>query len=215
MYIMKKFLSLMLVFLAMSNTAFAFPVDTTGWVDNPDNVSVSASEIDLKSDLKNDFRIFQTTITNVTNDTIDVSVPTNTKANTNVDELINSGLSFKELMTVPKQIAVDSYNEDVGTGKIAKAHKGLIYIVATAGAVAAGAGLMGIYPQQKTEEYFAHKKIKNEYKKITSQLIDEFTLAPLEQRDFLIFIPIENKNPVINTYSRSDENDIYTDYHQL
>lgn len=212
---MKKFLSLFLVFLCASNAAFCFPVDTSEWVDNPDNVSVSASEVELKSDLKNDFRVFQTTVTNITNDTIDVFVPTNKTANASVEKLINSGISFKELMEVPKQIAVDSYNEDVGTGKIAKAHKGLIYIVATAGAVAAGAGLLGVYPQQKTEEYFAHKKIKKEYKKITNKLIDEFTLAPLEQKDFLIFIPIENKTPVINTHSRGDENDVYTDYHQL
>lgn len=212
---MKKILSFLLICLSISNTVFAFSVDTKGWVDNPELADVVASEIDLKSDLKNDFRVFQTTITNLTNDTIDIFVPTNKTANDEVNKILNSGISFKELMQIPKQIAVDSYKEDVGTGKIAKAHKGLIYIVATGGAIVAGAGLLGVYPQQKTEEYFSHKKIRKEYKKINPNLVDEFTLAPLEQKDFVLFVPIDCKTPLINTNSRSDENDVYSDYHQL
>lgn len=212
---MKKFLSTILVLLSFAQTTFAFSADTTGWAENPEHINVSASEIDLKSDLKNDFKVYQTTLTNVTQSTIDVSIPTNKTADNEVDKILKSGLSFKELMVVPKQIAVDSYNEDVGTGKVAKAHKGLIYILATAGTVAAGAGLLGIYPQQKTEEYFANRKIKKEYNKITGELNDEFTLAPLEQKDVLILVPIDNTETVIYTHSRGDVDDVYSDYHQL
>lgn len=212
---MKKFFALLLVLIFANNTVFAFTVDTQGWVDNPENASVIASELNLKSDLKNDYRIYQTTITNISNNTIDVFIPVNKSAPDYINKLLNTGISFKELMTVPKEIAVDSYKEDVGNGNIAKAHKGLICVVATAGAVAAGAGLLGVYPQQKVEEYFSHKKIRKEYSKFNNKLLSEFTLSPLEQKDFILFVPIDSKNPVINTNSREDENDIFMDYHQL
>lgn len=212
---MKKFFALLLVLIFANNTVLAFTVDTQGWVDNPENASVIASELNLKSDLKNDYRIYQTTITNISNNTIDVFIPVNKSAPDYINKLLNTGISFKELMTVPKEIAVDSYKEDVGNGNIAKAHKGLICVVATAGAVAAGAGLLGVYPQQKVEEYFSHKKIRKEYSKFNNKLLSEFTLSPLEQKDFILFVPIDSKNPVINTNSREDENDIFMDYHQL
>ena len=212
---MKKFFALLLVLIFANNTVFAFTVDTQGWVDNPENASVIASELNLKSDLKNDYRIYQTTITNISNNTIDVFIPVNKSAPDYINKLLNTGISFKELMTVPKEIAVDSYKEDVGNGNIAKAHKGLICVVATTGAVAAGAGLLGVYPQQKVEEYFSHKKIRKEYSKFNNKLLSEFTLSPLEQKDFILFVPIDSKNPVINTNSREDENDIFMDYHQL
>lgn len=212
---MKKFFALLLVLIFANNTVFAFTVDTQGWVDNPENASVIASELNLKSDLKNDYRIYQTTITNISNNTIDVFIPVNKSAPDYINKLLDTGISFKELMTVPKEIAVDSYKEDVGNGNIAKAHKGLICVVATAGAVAAGAGLLGVYPQQKVEEYFSHKKIRKEYSKFNNKLLSEFTLSPLEQKDFILFVPIDSKNPVINTNSREDENDIFMDYHQL
>ena len=212
---MKKFFALLLVLIFANNTVFAFTVDTQGWVDNPENASVIASELNLKSDLKNDYRIYQTTITNISNNTIDVFIPVNKSAPDYINKLLNTGISFKELMTVPKEIAVDSYKEDVGNGNIAKAHKGLICVVATAGAVAAGAGLLGVYPQQKVEEYFSHKKIRKEYSKFNNKLLSEFTLSPFEQKDFILFVPIDSKNPVINTNSREDENDIFMDYHQL
>ncbi len=212
---MKKFFALLLVLIFANNTVFAFTVDTQGWVDNPENASVIASELNLKSDLKNDYRIYQTTITNISNNTIDVFIPVNKSAHDYINKLLNTGISFKELMTVPKEIAVDSYKEDVGNGNIAKAHKGLICVVATTGAVAAGAGLLGVYPQQKVEEYFSHKKIRKEYSKFNNKLLSEFTLSPLEQKDFILFVPIDSKNPVINTNSREDENDIFMDYHQL
>ncbi len=213
---MRKIFALILVLLFCAQNVYAFSADTSGWAQNPEHIEVSAAELDLKSDLKNDFKVYQSTITNITASTIDVSIPSNENANEAVDKILKNGLSFKELMTVPKQIAVDSYNEDVGTGKIAKAHKGLIYVLASAGAVVAGAGLLGVYPQQKTEEFFAHKKIKKEYKKINQNLTDSFTLAPFEQKDITIFVPIENNSPIIYTQSREDyQEDIYSEYHQL
>lgn len=212
---MKKFLATVLVLLSATQAVSALPADTKDWVCNPNHVSVSAGEIDLKSDLKNDFRIYQTTLTNLTNQSVDVSIPTNASADETVNKILNSGITIKELMVLPKQIATESYKEDVGTGNIAKAHKGLIYITASAGAIAAGAGMLGIYPQQKMEEYFSHKKIRKEYKKFTNQLQEEFTLAPLEQKDLLIIVPVENAACIINTSTRDDESEVYSDYHQL
>lgn len=212
---MKKFLSTILVLLSICETAWAFPTDTTGWVCTPEHLSAQASEIQLKSDLKNDYGVFQTTLTNLTGNTVDVSFPYNNDANSIVQKLLTSGITIKELMVMPKQIAVDSYNEDVGTGKIAVARKGLIYIVASAGAVVAGAGLLGIYPQQKTEEFISHKKIKKEYKKLNTYLINEVTLAPLEQKDIFMILPITNPTCVIKSTVRGDENELYSDYHQL
>ena len=212
---MRKILSLFLVFLFTVNSALAFSVDTTGWADKPELVSVSASEMDLKSDLKNDFRVFQTTITNNTDAAVDIIIPSNKIANDSVEKLIASGLSFKELMAVPAQLATDSYKEDVGQGTVAKAHKSLICVLATAGAVAAGAGFLGMYPQQKTEEFFAHKKMRKEYKKISKNVICDLTLPPLEQADVLLFVPIDYQNPLLIINSRNDASDVYTDYHQL
>ncbi len=212
---MKKFLSTLLLVLFLTNPVLALDADTSGWIDNPQNATVNATELEMKSDIKNDFRIYQTTITNITNDVLDVYIPSNETAQVEINKILNSGLSFKDLMVVPKQIAVDSYKEDVGTGNIAKAQKGLIYVVATAGAVIAGAGMLGVYPQQKVEEYFSHKRIRKEYKKISPDLVGNFTLSPLEQKDFLMFVPIENKLPLIKTNSRKDENNIYNEYHQL
>ncbi len=212
---MKKFISTLLVLISLSNYAFAIPVDTTGWACSPEHLTVEASEINLKSDLKNDFKVYQTTVINNTQKVVDVSIPMNKSFKENVDKLLKSGLSFKELMTVPKQIAVDSYNEDVGTGNIAKAHKGLIYILASAGAVIAGASLLGVYPQQKTEEYFSKRKLKKEYSKMNKSIIDSLTLSPLEERSVYIFMPIENESCVINSSIREDEQELHTDYHQL
>lgn len=212
---MNKFLATVLVLIGFVQYATAMEADTRNWASNPNHISVSASELDLKSDLKNDYRIFQTTVTNLTNQTLDVEIPSNANANDAVNKILNNGLSIKELLGLPKQIAVDSYNEDVGEGKIAQAHKGLIYVLASAGAVAAGAGLVGVYPQQKVEEYFSHKKIKKEYKKFGNSLIGDFTLAPLEQKDLLILVPITSTSGIIQTTSRDDQSDVYTDYHQL
>lgn len=213
---MKKFLSIVLATLAMSQSAQAFSVDTTEWVcAEPGQLSVVAAEIDLKSDLKNDYRVYQASLENKTNSTLDISIPSNSNVDENVQKILNGGLSFKELMQVPKQIAVESYKEDVGEGNIAKAHKGLIYVTASAGAVVAGAGLLGVYPQQKTEEYFSHKRIKKEYKRFQGNLISDFTMAPLSQKDLLIFVPIDNSACIINVKNRDDDNDVYSDYHQL
>lgn len=215
MYSMKKFFAIVLVLLSVCETALALPADTKDWVCNPNHVSVSAGEIDLKSDLKNDFKIYQTTLTNLTNQSLDVSVPTNANADSAINKILTNGLTVKELLALPKEIAVESYKEDVGTGKIAQAHKGLIYVVASAGAVVAGAGMLGIYPQQKFEEYISHKRIKKEYKKFNNGLFDEFTLAPLEQKDLLLIVPVENASCIINTNARDDESEVYSDYHQL
>ena len=214
---MKKFLATVLVISAICQGVYAFPVDTSDWVcsEEPGQLSVSAAEIDLKSDLKQEYRVYQTSLENKTNSTLDISIPSNAIVDSNVNKILNGGLSIKELMQIPKEIAVESYKEDVGTGCIAAAHKGLIYTTATAGAVAAGAGLIGVYPQQKIEEYFSHKKIKKEYKKYYGSLISDFTMPPMSQKDLIIFVPIENTNCVINVNNRIDRDDIYSDYHQF
>lgn len=213
---MKKFLATVLVLFSICYSVSAFSVDTREWVcSEPGQLSVIAAEIDLKSDLKNDYRVFQASLENKTNSTLDVSIPSNSNIDENVKKILSSGLSFKELMELPKQIAVESYNEDVGEGKIAKAHKGLIFVTASAGAAVAGAGLLGVYPQQKTEEYFSHRKIKKEYKRFQGNLISDFTMAPLSQKDLLIFVPIDNSACIINVKNRDDETDVYSDYHQL
>ncbi len=212
---MKKVFSLVLIFLSLSQAVFAIPVDTTGWACNPEHVSASAAEVVLKSDLKNDYKLFQTTITNITSNTLDITIPVNSSFRDNVNGVLKSGLSFKELMTVPKQIAVDSYNEDVGEGKIAKAHKSLIYILASAGAVIAGAGLIGVYPQQKTEEYFSKRLLKKEFSKISKNIVDTATLAPFETKDVYLFLPIENYSCIIDSKMREPESEINSDYHQL
>ena len=216
---MKKFFALLLVLIFANNTVFAFTVDTQGWVDNPENASVIASELNLKSDLKNDYRIYQTTITNISNNTIDVFIPVNKSAPDYINKLLNTGISFKELMTVPKEIAVDSYKEDVGNGNIAKAHKGLICVVATTGAVAAGAGLLGVYPQQKVEEYFSHKKIRKEYnslKKTIEKCVEriKYILESKNQileinykteNDYFLYDDIELSRVLINLISNASE----------
>ena len=213
---MKKFFATILGLVFIAQSAFAFSADTEGWVDNEKVMSVSAVEIDLKSDLKSDFRIFQVVAKNKTNSTLDVLIPSNVTAQNDVEKVISSGLTFKELMALPTQIATESYKEDVGDGAIAKAHKGLIYVVSTAGAVCAGAGFLGFYPQQKTEEYFSHKKIRKEFKPLSSKIVGEFTMAANEEKDFVLFMPIDSDGPYIKTHSRNDEDEnIHSDYHQL
>ena len=64
---MKKFFATILGLVFIAQSAFAFSADTEGWVDNEKVMSVSAVEIDLKSDLKSDFRIFQVVAKNKTN----------------------------------------------------------------------------------------------------------------------------------------------------
>lgn len=214
---MKKILSTVLVLLTLCEAALALPADTSGWVCTPGHVDVTASEIDLHSDIKNDFRVYQTTLTNLTSSPVDVFIPSNQNADEAINKMLESGQTFKNLLSIPKQIAVDCYNEDVGTGNIAKARKGLIYVLATAGATVAGVGLLGVYPQQKVDEYFAHKRIRKEYKKTIGVLTSELTLAPLSQADIVILIPINNTDCVIRTKLRDldEEIDIYSDYHQI
>lgn len=212
---MKKFFSLLLISLSLCETAFAIPINTSDWICNPEHLSVTAAEINLKSDLKNDYKIYHTTITNITPNTVDVSISVNSSFKDAVNNILNSGFSFKELMTVPKQIAVDSYNEDVGTGAMAAAHKGLIYVLASAGAVIAGAGLIGIYPQQKTEEYFSKRLLKKEFSKLNKKIIDSITLSPFEEKEAYLFLPIGNSACVINSSTRDGDPDATSDYHQL
>ena len=213
---MKKFFATVLAILFFAQGAWAFVVDTDRWVDNYKLVDVEAVEIDLKSDLKNDFRVFQVIATNKASSTVDLVIPSNLSAAKDVETVIKSGLTFKQLMELPTQIATESYKEDVGTGVIAGAHKGLIYAVSTAGAICAGAGFLGFYPQQKTEEYFAHKKIRNEFKRLSPKIVGEFTLTANEKKDFLLFVPIVGKTPFIKVLSRNDQDEnIYSDYHQL
>ena len=212
---MKKFLSLVLVLLSVCEAGLAIPIDTTGWACHPEHVSVSASEIDLKSDLKNDYRVFQVTLTNLTNHSLEVIMPMNAIADEAVNKILNNKLSIKDLMDLPKEIAVGSYNEKVADNTFGKAHKGLLYILGSAGAACAGATLIGVYPQQKTEEYFSHKKIKKEYKKISGELVGEVTIEPMGEEEVFLMVPIENEACIIKTKLHDDESDVYTDYHQL
>ena len=71
---MKKFLLTMLVIWVISGSAQAFPVDTSDWVcsEEPGQLSVVAAEIDLKSDLKQEYRVYQTYLENKTNSTLDI-----------------------------------------------------------------------------------------------------------------------------------------------
>jgi hypothetical protein len=194
---------------------FAIPLDTTGWIDNSNIIQCEAVELDLKSDLKNDFRVFQLVLTNLTKDSVHLTFKTNQSIPNDISNLLKDGLTFKELMEVPTQLALESYKEDVGTGKIAKAHKGFINVASTAGAIAAGVGFLGMYPQQKAEEYFAHRRIKKEFKQISSSLTKEYSLAPLEQKDFLIITPIEMQKPFVDTLIKKEETEISSEFHQL
>ena len=212
---MKKFVVLILTLLLQINLVFAFPIDTTGWACNPEHINVTASELDLKSDLKSDFRLFQATVKNISTSDVEVVVPSNKDLEDEVQKLLNTGLTVKELVELPRQIAVDCYNEDVGEGKIANAHKGLINVLGTAGAVVAGAGMMGIYPSQKIDEYFSHKKIKKEYKKYSKELVSEFVLSPNASYDLIIFVPINTYSCIIKTKLKDSNNEVYSDYHQL
>ena len=214
---MKKLLATVLILFMTCEAVMAFPADTTGWVCTPGHVDVSASEIDLSSDIKDEYRVYQTTITNITSSAVDIFLPSNQNADEAINKMLNSGVTVKQILSIPKQIAVDCYNEDVGTGNIAKARKGLIYVLATAGATVAGVGMLGVYPQQKFDEYFMHKRIKKEYKKTIGVLTSELTLAPLSQADIVILVPIDNKSCLIRTKIKDlDEDiDIYSDYHQL
>ena len=212
---MKKVFVLFLVFICFVLEASAIPLDTAGWVENPDSINCEAVELNLESDLKNDFRVFQIVLTNLTKEVVDVSFKTNQSIPNDISNLLKEGLSFKELMEVPTRLAVESYKEDVGTGKLAKAHKGFINVASTAGAVAAGVGFLGMYPQQKAEEYFAHRRMKKEFNRISSNLTKEYTLAPLEQKDFLIIVPIEMEKPFVNTLIKKEQSEVYSEFHQL
>lgn len=212
---MKKFFALILILLLEVNAVLAFPIDTTGWACNPEHVKVSASELDLKSDLKSDFRLFQVNIKNISAFDVEVFIPSNKNLDSDVQKILNSGLTVKELVELPRQIAVDCYNEDVGEGKIANAHKGLINVLGTAGAVAAGAGMMGIYPSQKIDEYFSHKKIRKEYKKYYNDIISELILAPNTSQDLILFMPMNTNSCLIKTKPKENNSEVYSDYHQL
>jgi hypothetical protein len=204
-----------MVLSSLALEVFAIPLDTIGWIDNSNIIQCEAVELDLKSDLKNDFRVFQLVLTNLTKDSVHLTFKTNQSIPNDISNLLKDGLSFKELMEVATQLALESYKEDVGTGKIAKAHKGFINVASTAGAIAAGVGFLGMYPQQKAEEYFAHRRIKKEFKQISSSLTKEYSLAPLEQKDFLIITPIEMQKPFVDTLIKKEETEISSEFHQL
>ena len=58
--------------------------------------------------------------------------------------------------------------------------------------------------------------MRKEFKKISSKIYGEFTMAANEEKDFILFVPIENKTPYIKTNSRNDgDENVYSDYHQL
>ncbi len=212
---MKKVFGIILASIILSQSVLALSVNTKDWVNKENILDVDAVEMDFKSDLKNDFKIYQTTLTNKTGHTIDIIIPSNKTAKQDINSILKDGLTLSDLMALPKEIAVESYKEDVGTGTVAAAHKGLIYAFSTAGAIATGVSLLGIYPQQKTEEFFSHKKIKKEYKKLSSDIIGEFSLAPNQQKDLVIFVPIEKETPFINIQTRPESEDTHADYHQL
>lgn len=214
-YTMRKFLGIIVTSILLAQNAYAAIVNTNDWVNQRDVATVDAVEMDFKSDLKNDFKIYQATLTNKTGKTIDIVIPSNKTAKEEVEAILKAGLTVGNLMTLPKQIAVECYKEDVGTGTIAAAHKGLIYALSTAGATVIGVSMLGIYPQQKTEEFFSHRKIKKEYKKIASNIIGEFSLAPNQQKDLILFVPIEKKAPYVYIQTRQEVEDTHVDYHQL
>ena len=212
---MKKFLSIASVLLMTTHSVNAFPADTTTWACKPNHIEITASEIELKSDLKNDFRLYETTIKNISGNELSVVFPNNQNMSESVTTILNSGLTVKELLDLPKQIAIDCYNEDVGEGKVATAHKGLINVLGTAGSVAAGVGMLGIYPQQKYEEYVSHKKIKKEFKKYSKDIIGDLILTPNSIQEVLLFVPIKDAGCVINTSVKENSTEVYSDYHQL
>lgn len=198
-----------------NNTASAFSVDTSDWACNPKHLSVSATEVELKSDLKNDFRLYQTSLKNISGNELEIILHNNQNLDNAVNDILNSGLTVKDLLDLPKQIAIDCYKEDVGEGKIATAHKGLINVLGTAGSVAAGVGMLGIYPQQKYEEYISHKKIKKEYKKYSNDIIGDLILTPNTTQEILLFVPIKGSSCFINTKIKENSSEVYSDYHQL
>lgn len=210
---MKKLLIFTIMLFAQAG--FAYTVDTTEWACNPKHLGVSATEVDLKSDLKNDFKLYQTTVKNLSNNELVVTLPTNESIETAVQDILKSGLKVSELLDLPKQIAVDCYKEDVGEGKVATAHKGLINVLGTAGSVVAGAGMLGIYPQQKFEEYVSHKRIKKEFKKYKGDIIGDFVLSPNSSQEFLLFVPLRGNSCVIDTKIKENSSEVYSDFHQL
>lgn len=210
---MKKFLIFTIMLFAQAG--YAYTVDTTEWACNPKHLGVSATEVDLKSDLKNDFKLYQTTVKNLSNNELVVTLPTNESIEAAVQDILKSGLKVSELLDLPKQIAVDCYNEDVGEGKVATAHKGLINVLGTAGSVVAGAGMLGIYPQQKFEEYVSHKRIKKEFKKYKGDIIGDFVLSPNSSQEFLLFVPLRGDSCVIDTKIKENSSEVYSDFHQL
>lgn len=212
---MKKFLSTLLALLLSSQLVFAFGVDTSEWCCNPQHLEITATEIDLTSDLRNDYRLFEASIKNISNSELDVIIPSNRNLREDIDKIIHSGLKVSELIDLPKQIAIDCYNEDVGTGKVATAHKGIINVLGTAGSIAAGVGMLGIYPQQKFEEYVSHKRIKKEYKLYVKDIVGDFVLMPNSQQEILLFIPIKSTECIIQTNIKAPSAEVYSDYHQL
>lgn len=212
---MRKFLTTIIVSLLFIEAGYAFTADTRDWACNPQHLDILATEIDLKSDLKNDYRLYQTTIKNLSNNELTVTLPTNENLEKSVEDILKSGLKVGELLDLPKQIAVDCYNEDVGNGKVATAHKSLINVLGTAGSIAAGAGMLGIYPQQKFEEYVSHKKIKKEFKKYKNDIIGDFVLSPNSSQEFLLFVPLRGDSCLIDTKIKENSSEIYSDYHQL
>ena len=208
---MKKFLSTILVVLFLSQVVYAFSVDTTDWACIPEHFDIVATEIDLK----NDYRLFQTTIKNISSNELSVVLPSNQNVEQVVSDILNSGLKVKELLDLPKQIAVDCYNEDVGVGKVATAHKSLINVLGTAGSVAAGVGMLGIYPQQKYEEYVSHKKIKKEFKKYKGDIIGDFIISPNSSQEILLFVPINGTGCLIDSKVKENSSEVYSDFHQL
>ena len=212
---MRKFLLLTILSLVFGQVAFAFPADTAGWVCKPEHLEVTATEIDLKSDLKNDFRLYQAAIRNISNNELSVVLLANQTISQSVTDILKSGLKVKELLDLPKQIAIDCYNEEVGEGKVATAHKGLINVLGTAGSVAAGVGMLGIYPQQKYEEYISHKKIKKEFKKYSGDIIGDFVLSPNTEQEILLFVPLSGSSCVIDSTVKENNSEVYSEYHQL
>lgn len=212
---MKKFLTIASVLLFSTNVASSFPADSSDWACSPNHIEITATEIDLKSDLKNDFRLYETTIKNISGNELSVIFPNNKNMEKSVNDILTSGLTVKELLDLPKQIALDCYKEDVGEGKVATAHKGLINVLGTAGSIAAGAGMLGIYPQQKYEEYVSHKKIKKEFKKYSKNIVEDMILTPNSIQEVLLFVPIKGTDCIINTSVKENSTEVYSDYHQL
>ena len=115
---MKKVFGIILAPIILSQSVLALSVNTKDWVNKENILDVDAVEMDFKSDLKNDFKIYQTTLTNKTGHTIDIIIPSNKTAKQDINSILKDGLTLSDLMALPKEIAVERSCVNLITGDI-------------------------------------------------------------------------------------------------